>query len=524
MIKDPGDGYPVVLTADRTLMSDYGRALFLGFLAPGPRRYFWFNPGLLFRFIIKRVKTNPDGSTILAPQGLRRIEAALIESGIPADQLIVCPPWKLSKVMGKSTQVIGISAFDPLGMGPASTTFSGEYGAIQAESHTAFEFRKLIRSKLIQGARAHGALVVVGGSGAWQLNEQIMAEYGIDLAIVGEAELIFPQLVSKILNDGWDGELPAILSLGLNDAPHGNQIPILRGATIGGLVEISRGCGRGCAFCIPTLQRLRHRPLEQILEDIKINIRYGQTHICLSCEDVLQYGGRPLRKDPGAVLKLFQSAIQIPGLSSLGFAHANLASICELESILTQICSTLGLDGNRWIGFQTGIETGSPRLIAKLMRYKPAPYTPQQWPEIVLKGFGICADHGLVPCATLIVNLPGETESDIIASLELVQDLRNFKSLLVPLLYVPRPGEPGKPMRLIKDAQWYHLELYKAIWNHDMKWLPQLARDYLSKSHSLTRFFMRLLLEYILRYVNSRAVKYLDKLIEQKRRMQTTLC
>lgn len=507
------DMHPIVLTADRTLMSDYGKALFLGFLAPGPRTKF-FRPELLYRFVLRKVSTTRQGCCILAPQGLRRIESGLIQAGF---QVIIAPPWKLSKIIDESTKVIGICAFDPLGMGPASTTFSGRYGASHAESNTAASFRELVRSKPIQRARARGALVILGGPGAWQISPQVMRNYGIDLTIIGEAELIFPELVRQILDQRLDLELPEIIRVPPEQIPSSTQIPRLVGATIGGAVEISRGCGRGCSFCLPTLQKLRHRPIQEIIADAQLNISFGQTHICLTCEDLFQYGGYPLRKNPNAVLELISKLKSLPGISSIGFAHANLASIVELSWVVEQLCQILGLDGNHWLGFQTGIETGSPRLISKLMKYKPAPFSPQEWPQVVIQAFGICMDNGLVPCGTLIVNLPGEQEQDVLDTLQLVRELRSYRSLLVPLLYVPAPGEAHSSMRLIEDASWYHLELYKAIWEHDMRWLPGLARDYLSKSNPLTKLFAKLLLEYVIRYAHPRVIRLLDELISSRR-------
>ena len=64
-------------------------------------------------------------------------------------------------------------------------------------------------------------------------------------------------------------------------------------------------------------------------------------------------------------------------------------------------------------GSQTGIETGSPRLIAKHMRGKPAPAAPDEWPEIVVQALGLLHDQNWVIAGTLVTGLPGETEDDV---------------------------------------------------------------------------------------------------------------
>ena len=72
-------GWRVVLTADETMMSTYGGRLFLGFLTTGPIKGFIPMP-LMERFILTPVPSRNNGEAILAPHGLRRIEAALVLS------------------------------------------------------------------------------------------------------------------------------------------------------------------------------------------------------------------------------------------------------------------------------------------------------------------------------------------------------------------------------------------------------------------------------------------------------------
>ncbi|MBS7612744.1 radical SAM protein, partial [Candidatus Bathyarchaeota archaeon] len=196
---------------------------------------------------------------------------------------------------------------DPKGLGPASSTFSGPYGLIHSEPYSAYMFKKLIRSEVMQKARKW-ASIVVGGSGAWQLNIDDMKKLGIDVLFIGEAEEEIPRLFKKLIED-CRPEKPMIVT-----ANQSHSIPRIKGATICGLIEISRGCGRGCRFCAPTMRILRHKPLEDILHDVKVNVEAGQKNICLHAEDVLQYGGTAFKKRPDLVFKLFSSVISIDGV------------------------------------------------------------------------------------------------------------------------------------------------------------------------------------------------------------------
>jgi len=111
------------------------------------------------------------------------------------------------------------------------------------------------------------------------------------------------------------------------------------------------------------------------------------------------------------------------------------------------------------------------------MPAKAHPFKPEQWPEVVRTGMGLMHDHGLVPACTLIVGVPEETEDDLIKTIELVDDLKDIKSLIVPLYFVP--------MGRLKDEDWFKCEeitgLYRELLvrclKHDIRWVYSLIDD-----------------------------------------------
>jgi len=125
-------------------------------------------------------------------------------------------------------------------------------------------------------------------------------------------------------------------------------------------------------------------------------------------------------------------------------------------------------------GAEIGIETGSPELAKKIMPAKAHPFKPEEWPEVVRTGMGLMHDHKLVPACTLIVGVPEETEEDLIKTIELVEDLKNVRSLIVPLFFVP--------MGRLKDEDWFkdtemnqlHMELLIKCLKHDFYWIDSL--------------------------------------------------
>lgn len=156
----------VVLTTDRTLMSEYNNIVFLGFAACAPK----FIPGWLYTKIFCPPAEEENGFVKYGHCGQRKIEASLLNNGFNEKDIAVVRPERLDRIIDKETKVLCVTTHDPLGLGPASSTFSDLGGR---ESYTSFYFRKLITNPLI---RKHNLRVIVGGSGAWQLENDLIEE------------------------------------------------------------------------------------------------------------------------------------------------------------------------------------------------------------------------------------------------------------------------------------------------------------------------------------------------------------
>ena len=243
-------------------MSEYRGGIFLGFSACVPKGLIpdW----LYFSIFSPSVPVNEDGSVKYAPCGTRKIEAALLENGFKREDVIVAHPEHLDKVVGYKTKVVGITETDPLGIGPASSTFKQLF---DGEAYMNIKFRELLSHSAI---RTYRPRIIVGGPGAWQLEDkEVRGSLGIDCVVVGEGEKEVVPLFERAVN----GEA-------LPDIVHGNvaeteEIPLIKEATIDGIVEVARGCGRGCDFCVPTLQRYRCLPIKDILKEVARAHSYG---------------------------------------------------------------------------------------------------------------------------------------------------------------------------------------------------------------------------------------------------------
>ena len=447
-------------------MSEYNGGIFLGFSACVPRGL--IPDTLFFSLICPSVETNEDGSVKYAPCGTRKIEAALLNSGFKRKDVIVAHPEHLDKVIGSNTKVVGITENDPLGIGPATSTFTQLFGG---EAYMAVKFRELLSHPAIQSYKPK---IVVGGPGAWQLEDrQIRNNLGIDCVVIEEGE----RVVDSIFEKATRGEqLPEVV---YGEVVEEDEIPLIKGPTIDGVIEIARGCGRGCDFCVPTLQRYRCLPIEHILKEVEVNLRAGRRPL-LHAEDILRYKAKGLEVNKEAVTNLFKTVKSYPGVDSVGISHFALSSVASAPDLVEEISRILDLGKDRgWLSGQTGIETGSPQLIKNHMMGKCKPFKPEEWPEVVVEAFEILSGNFWVPCATLIMGLPGETEKDIELTIDLIEKLRPFKSLIIPLFLVSEGGLKDKAESFtMKKLTPKHSELLLKCWEHNLDWGDAFLKEY----------------------------------------------
>jgi radical SAM superfamily enzyme YgiQ (UPF0313 family) len=464
---DVADSPKIVLTADETMMSRFRGGMFVGFATCMPR-------GILPDWFFFRVWAPPVPRTNLralySDFGLRIVEASLAKE-FGTDEVAVVHPHDLEKVVGSRTEIVAIGGHDFLGINPPTSEFVDLVD--RGPPYNRVKFFELMQKPLMKER-----VVVAGGKAAWQLaDEATMDKLNINYVHLGEGEITIPQMFKSILAGE---ELPRIVT---GVSPRVEQIPNITGATIHGLVEIGRGCGRGCAFCTPNMLHVMHKPIDHIEKDAKTNAQAGQSSIILHSEDVLRYGTTGMVPDTERVLKLFTRVASVEGVDNLGASHVALASVYhnpELISALTDMCSsTLGQD---WIGTQTGLETGSVRLLARYMKNKALPSSIEKWHEIATQAFGILDDNDWVCAATMINGLPGETTDDVIKSIELVDELKSIatKSLIIPMNFVSMRGSSldSKETFTAKKMTPEHWQLLGECLDHDLSVVPQLLRRF----------------------------------------------
>lgn len=453
-------GVPVVLTADRILMADH-RTLFAGMVAASQTTT---TPRPLFARLLA-----PRSRCSVAPMGLRRVEAALLSGGFAADEVAVAEAERLGEVIGPDTRVIAISAGEACGLGMSSTTMTAIFSG---EIYPARLVRELAARIGYLRTRAPRARVVLGGPGAWQLvaDDEARQALGIDHVMSGPVEGnvadVFRQLASEM-------ELPPVIA---GEGVPAERIPAVRGATTMGVVELSRGCGLGCDYCVMGAQPMEHLPAATILADVETNLRAGRSAISVISEDLLRYGARGRHPAPEKLLELLRHIGELPGVGLVQTDHANVISIAgwsdeqlhELRELM------VGDSGARYPWLNLGVETISGNLLARSSAGKLGDVEPERWGEFAAEQLRRLIGAGFMPMVSLILRLPGETAEDVRATLAWVEALAHLPLTVFPVLYAPIDGSPTPGRAELTKLHWRLIERCYAI---NFREVPRMFAD-----------------------------------------------
>ena len=481
-IMPKNDGVMIVLTASDIEMSDFNLNPFIAFAGGFPK-------SIVQKKLYPPLPSNLDGTAKFAPYGLRKVESLLIEE-FGEENVVTAHPSNLHRFIGPKTKIVGISTMDPLGTGFVSRTYTSILG-LNGKPVTLAEFEDLLSNPAL---RKYGAKIIVGGSGAWQISSANMQDdLGINTILIGQAEHSIIQIFKKALNDK---KLEKVITMQI---PKDTEIPVIKKPSIYGTVEIMRGCGRGCAFCSPTLRQRYSFPLERILKEVELNAKNRTKMIILQTDDIFLYHSKPnFLPNRNAIVNLIQSVNKVEGVDYIQIAHASLAPVVYDRKIVEEIAPIL-LEKSVWTcngkpcaSIEVGIETGSARLMKKYMRGKMLPYKPEQWQDVVVQSLGILNDNDVYPLATLILGLPGEQRKDILATVDLLDKLKGSKIFYVPLLFTSEEESilkqrKHKDLKNLDDLQW---DILSGCWRHNMNiWSPEMDKTILLGSLLLYPYF-----------------------------------
>jgi radical SAM superfamily enzyme YgiQ (UPF0313 family) len=452
----------IVLTADKSMMVSFPATLYAGFLSVLPMRSM---PDFIYRRVVPLVTANEDGTTDFPILSLRGVEASCVNAGFERERVKIAHPDHLSKIIDNKTKIVGVSAIDPLGIGPETTFWSS---ILSGPPHNRIKFARLMQ-EINRLKEKYHFQVVMGGPGSWQLTkENIMDAYGIDHVVVGEGETVIPSLFEKISsNENLSGRIHSGRIPGIKEVP-----PIL-GPANSSVVEIARGCGRGCQFCAPTTSGMqRSFPVEKIVADVKTYLKWNVDTITLHSEDTLRYGSKNFLADSDVLLDLYEEIFS-SGARNVFLTHANLTTFAYQPDLIKKLTKVLRDHGMPGYGSQVGLETGSVRLAEKYMGGKCLPLKAEEWPQVVKEGLKVAEENRWISCCTVLMGLPDEDDEDVKQTMQLIKDIDNRFAFYFPIFFVPIGTTALNNQRrfIYEHASQYHWRLILQCWEHNVKYV-----------------------------------------------------
>lgn len=448
----------VVLTFDPSLGHMFHNFPLLSFLPCAPVRYV---PPPIYSYLSKPdVPADEYGRALLAPYGIRKLEACLRKKSRLRTE--VAHPRHLERHIREDTKIIAVNTMDPLGIGPLTIMFNN---CGREKSWVTQEFESLIQTiNVLRKNRCPKAKLLVGGAGEWEfeIRPEMIEAFKIDHVVQGEMDDLIHLLFEQLVEDRIDNSIffhgyrstvfdhrgrATVTYVRDPDArfitrhpfsryklPKVEDIPTIIGGVISGQVEIMRGCGLDCDFCEVTTRPLRYYPPEKVLEEVKVNLRYGVRNAWFITDNQWAY----MLRDPDywpnkeAIERLYRTVMSQDGVTHANPMHATLAPPAADPELPMMISKIVGAGPGKHVGVQIGLETGSDRLILKHMSRKALPFrvgVDATWSEIVVEGQKALNAAYWLPAYTIIFGLEGESDEDVWDTIGLINHMASMNLL-----------------------------------------------------------------------------------------------
>jgi B12-binding domain/radical SAM domain protein len=280
---------------------------------------------------------------------------------------------------------------------------------------------------------------------------------GFDIAVLGEGEKIFPELVYRIANSLSYTDLDGIAFKDGNEYkinPNKERIdltfpPFSVKHRLFSPIEISRGCPWSCKFCqTPRIFgfEMRHRTCENIIRYAREAARQGYSNMWFISPNAFAYGspnGKTVRLD--RIKQLLSEMKNIKGMEKIFFGA--FPSEVRPESVSPEIL-TIVKDYTSNKTLTIGGQSGSERILNSIGRGHTV--------EDISNAADLTLSNGLIPHLDFLFGLPDETPEDLEKTKEVISEFVKKGAKIHAHTFIPLPGTPysnNEPRMLDRETK-----------------------------------------------------------------------
>jgi tRNA-2-methylthio-N6-dimethylallyladenosine synthase len=296
-----------------------------------------------------------------------------------------------------------------------------------AEARVVGRLGDLMRHK----ARRPGVQLGVAGCMAQHVRDRLLAQLPfVDFIVGPDGYRRLPELLGRATGDPF-------VDVRLDRTETYADLVPQREASIRAWVTIMRGCDKFCTFCVVPYVRGRERslPADAIIEQVRQLAADGFREVVYLGQTVNAY-----RAGDVDFAELLRRTAAVEGIARIRFTSPHPADmttrVIEAMAGCHQVCPQLHLP----------VQSGSDRVLQRMERG----YTVTAYLELVQRLRDAIPDIAL--STDVIVGFPGETESDFLATCELMRRVRFDNAFMFK--YSARSGtKAGKWPETVSDAE-----------------------------------------------------------------------
>ena len=194
------------------------------------------------------------------------------------------------------------------------------------------------------------------------------------------------------------------------------------------------GCNKYCSFCVVPHTRGNEisRPIKDILEEIQKLAKIGVKEVNLLGQNVNSYRDSKLKTKGLGLSNLIKATSEIEGIERIQFTTSHpfefgqdlIDTFAEVPELISYV--------------HLPVQSGSNEILKQMRRR----HSREEYLEIISKLKSARADISI--SSDFIVGFPGETESDFLDTLDLVDQVCYDESF--SFIYSPRPNTTAKDL------------------------------------------------------------------------------